>query len=164
MENKTGKIRILLCAVILAVPLIIFLVVYHLPRTLQWTGWAETAPDSIGTSAELSVDLRMYPKLFGEPSITGSVIVNGKRYVDTVEFGPLPNWYMGGYYQPFVPDTRIQGKSLDLRRVVDDYLIVFREGAYIRIVAYHKQEKPFGFIIDGSYSFFVGGIHIGGTA
>ena len=166
MGKKKKRILVLsVCAVLLAM----FLIVYHLPQTFQWTGRAEICPfpgsgkDSIGTG-ELAIDLQMHRRFFGDPSITGSVTVNGKRYVDTEEFGPLPNWYMGGYYQPFVPEKRIEGKNLDLHRVDDDFLIVYRRDACLYILVYHKQEEPFGFIIDEYYCLFVGGIHIGGIA
>ena len=154
------KRRIIITVSIPILAVLAFLIVYHLPQTLRWTGSAEVCPfpgtgKDIGTSSELVIDLQMHRRFFGDPSFTGSVTVNGKRYVDTGKFGPLPNWYMGGYYQPFVPEKRIEGKNLDLRKVDDDFLIVYRRDACIYIFVYHKQGEPFGFIIDEFYCLLV---------
>ncbi|MBQ3706321.1 MAG: hypothetical protein II889_00275 [Clostridia bacterium] len=153
MEKKK-KLIVILSAVIGL--LAVFLVLYHLPRTLQWTGTAESHVNGVvadGT-AELEIDLRMWPKLFRAPEFTGSVTVNGKRYVDFRDWGSILNKYTGKYYETFVPETLIEGKHLDGRRVWDDYLIIYRNSPYLQIVAYQKQEQPFAFLITGFYTIY----------
>ncbi|MCR5683021.1 MAG: hypothetical protein K6G29_11290 [Clostridiales bacterium] len=122
MEKKKKRLLVLsVCVVLLAA----FLIVYHLPRTIRWMGTAQSHVNGIDAAAELEIDVRMWPKLFREPGITGAVTVDGMRYEDIHQYNYADN--------PFVPVSlkdNIAGKQ---SAVYDDYITLRRTGNVLTV-------------------------------
>ncbi len=112
MEKKKKRILVLsVCAVLLAA----FLIVYHLPRTIRWTGTAQSHVNGVDAAAELEIDVRMWPKLFREPDFTGSVTVDGVRYEDL----RMDSRFVK---HPFVPASRKAEIAENRSEAYSDYL------------------------------------------
>ncbi len=122
MEKKKKLILVLsVCAVLLAA----FLILYHLPRTFRWTGTAESHVNGVDAASELEVDIKIWPKLFREPEITGSVTVDGNRYEDIHEYSYADN--------PFIPlalKEDFAGRQLE---VYNDYISLRRTGNVLTV-------------------------------
>ncbi|MBQ3637710.1 MAG: hypothetical protein II953_05040 [Clostridia bacterium] len=108
---KKGRIILIVC-VVLAAFLLIF---YHLPRTFRWTGTAESHVNGVDVTSELTIDVRMWPKLFREPDFTGSVTVDGVPYEDL----RIDSRFVK---RPFVPASRKTEIAENRSKVYDDYL------------------------------------------
>ncbi|MBO7404094.1 MAG: hypothetical protein J6V24_03950 [Clostridia bacterium] len=117
MAKKKKLILVLsVCAVLLAA----FLILYHLPRTFRWTGTAESHVNGVDAASELEVDIKIWPKLFREPEITGSVTVDGNRYEDIHEYSYADN--------PFIPLALKENLAGNRTGIYDDYVTVRRAG------------------------------------
>ena len=152
---KTAKKRVIILSVCMSLA-VVFLTAYHLPRKIQFTGGGYNILRRADALDELSVDLLMWPKLFREPSFTGSVTVNGKRYEG---IGHLVNRYLGMDYEPFIPIVLKEeiGETPDEsqeKKILEDYLTICRVGASVRVFVHHKQDNP-----DGSISWTVDGVY-----
>ena len=122
MEKKKKRILVLsVCAVLLAA----FLILYHLPRTIRWTGTAESYVNGESAAASVELDLRLWRKLFREPEITGSVTVDGTRYEDAGAYKYADD--------PFVPAALKDDFAENQPRVYDDYITLRRTGNVLTV-------------------------------
>ena len=121
--EKTKKRRIIL--IVCVGLLTAFLILYHLPRTIRWSGTAESFVNGEAAASSVELDLRLWPKLFREPGITGAVTVDGMRYEDIHQYNYADN--------PFVPVSlkdNIAGKQ---SAVYDDYITLRRTGNVLTV-------------------------------
>ena len=110
-KAKIRKILLIICLILAA----FLLILYHLPRTIRWTGTAQSHVNGVDAAAELEIDVRMWPKLFREPDFTGSVTVDGVRYEDLRMDSRFVKC-------PFVPASRKAEIAENQSIVYNDYL------------------------------------------
>lgn len=110
-KTKKGIILLIICLILSA----FLLILYHLPRTIRWTGTAQSHVNGVDAAAKLEIDVRMWPKLFREPDFTGSVTVDGVRYEDL----RMDSRFVK---HPFVPASRKAEIAENRSEAYSDYL------------------------------------------
>ena len=115
-----NKRKITLIAVLVIVALAAFLFVYHLPRTIRWTGTADSYVNGETAASSIELDLRVWSKLFREPESTGAVTVDGMRYEDIHQYH-----FTDGPFIPIALKENFAGRQLS---VYDDYITMRRTG------------------------------------
>ena len=122
-NNKKRVIRI--AAVILTV-LAAFLILCHIPHAFRWTGTTESNVNGVDILSELDIDIKIWPKLFHDPVFTGSVTLDGLRYVDIHIHSPFGN-------NPFIPADMKGSYVGNIKQIYDNDL-------YLRIERWEGTE------------------------
>ncbi len=80
--TNTKKKTLVFSAVVLILAVLAFLFVFHLPETWRWSG--VTRANGAGeeqTAFEISLDLKLWKRLFSHDRLTGTVVIDGSEYV-----------------------------------------------------------------------------------
>ena len=133
---KKAVILIAVCALVLVSALI----VYHIPRTIRWTGEAESSVNGISAVSYVEIDVKMRPKLFRSPVFTGSVTVDGERYEDITAH----EWVESNLFVPLSLKEDMAGKQLEIFR---DYLTLSGEGDRLTVLLYSAGTAGEGYTL-----------------
>ena len=104
------KIAIAVCACLLL--FLVFSFVYHLPRTITWSGVASSLVNHFDDEAEVTLELKEWRRFFRPWYYTGSVTVDGERFEDVREHV----WIDDDVFIPLRLKENFGGRQLDIYR------------------------------------------------
>jgi len=106
------KKRIVLALSALLLLFLIFAFVYHLPRTITWSGTATSYVNHFDDEAEVTVELQEWRGFFRPPCYTGFVVIDGERFEDIRE----QRWIDDDIFIPQRLKENFGGRQLEIYR------------------------------------------------
>ncbi len=104
------KIAIAVCACLLL--FLVFAFIYHLPRTITWSGVASSLVNHFDDEAEVTLELQEWRRFFRPWYYTGSVTVDGERFEDVREHV----WIDDDVFIPQHLNENFGGRQLEIYR------------------------------------------------